>query len=67
MGSGSKPTSASIMRVSGRRRDSSSGLTEVTPAWSRPQAPSGVSGQAVGAAVLVLGLSLSPSKHSQPQ
>lgn len=43
MGSGSKPASASIMRVSGRSRDSCSGLA-VTPPWRGPRDHQGPQG-----------------------
>lgn len=66
MRSRSKCTSASIMSV-WQEQGQLQWPHRVTPAWRGPQGPSGVSGQAVGAAVLVLGLSLSPSEHSQPQ
>lgn len=66
MGSGSKPTSASITSV-WQEQGQLQWLHRVTPAWRGLQGPSGVSRQAMGAAVLVLGLFLSPSEHSQPQ
>lgn len=70
MGSGSKPASASIMRVwqeQGQERGQLQWPHRVTPAWRGPQGPAGVSGQAVGAADLVLGLSLSSSENSWAQ